>query len=87
MNPLIYVAFFNIFAVPAVIYAHVQDVCRLLVTTFGEGGNALCPYTTNPILNIVYVNIIFFTLIFLMHVNSKIQPSPTIIKKPFHSKK
>ncbi len=83
MNVVSYLIAFNIFAIPFIIYTHVKGVCNLLIAAFGEGGKALCEYTTNPLINLFYLNVIFIMLTLLIYANSQVVPSAPP-KKPSH---
>lgn len=77
MNPLIYLLLFNIFAVPFIIYTQIQGVCDFIISLVGNGGEVLCQYTENPFLNLLYLNIIFVVIAFVIYgMNQTPKPPP-----------
>gem|GEM_PF-4163450 len=82
MNSLAYLGVFNIFAIPFIIYAHIKGECILLTQTLGGGAQSICDGVTNPFLNLVYINILFFLLSLVVYANSQVVSTPQHAKKP-----
>lgn len=82
MNQMfIYIISFNIIAIPSVIYFHIKGECQMLSQIFA-GVQNYCTYITNPLMNLLFINVTFFVLVLLLHANSQIPQSQSYPKKP-----
>ncbi len=86
MNPITFLGIFNIVGIPFVIYAHAKGECNLLTQTLGSGAQILCEHAANPLLNLFYLNALFFLLGLVVYANSQVVSSPPrpAPKKPSH---
>lgn len=82
---LIYIGALNLLIIPFVIYVQIQGSCKLITPFAGQGATSVCPYITNPFLNILYLNAILIALGVVIWANGQIVPShPKKHRFPHH---